>query len=201
MIANRANLLAIVFATGLVLLISVAFMRNGSSRRTECVYNLRTVYLKYTLYFMEDGKTVSDAHEWMASGQRQSATRLSVAQLMKILGNPVGVSWLTCPKDVAPPPPPDGAVLQSNLSYFFTLENPFSIGAERIVAGTRNVTTATNLVTTFTDVPLSFHDKWRMHGKSGFILFADGSVQGTANEALASLGSQTANTINIVLFP
>jgi len=196
---RRADVLAIVFVVALVVAFVVAAPKRRSRNygQSECVPNLRRLYVLYKIVTVDGPETLHSLGE----SYRGTNSSQIASEYFTLLSSALGGPWrrghhLVCPLDRNVSPGPQGGLASSNLSYFASIARP-SGGSDWVLMGNRNL----DWDPSKPGLPeASWNPANGLHGTNGFILTIDGSVRGFTGSGVTEL-VKGSNKGNHLVFP
>lgn len=157
--------------------------------KTECTYNLKTMYLEYATFWDQGG----------ARPRTNARPGSAIALFNEFVPSNNTPAWnLICPKDSRARPGTPGSLANNNISYFFS-ENPPPQSPGWILSGNRNLTNAG--AARLPPAPTGWDGSSGLHGLRGYILLLDGSVMLTDDSKVTALFAASGNSTNRIAFP
>lgn len=174
------------------LLLPAMAKQKASSKRMECVSNLKKIGLSFRVGSYNDGSfpmTSSDPGGTLANANSPfSAWRHFQAisnELEALSKDQSGVTTLVCPSDTRKAAVSWSTLRNTNISYFVCLQAA-EIYPKTLLAGDRNITNGLFPTNGFLDLKTNLPAGWTrsMHRSQGNAVLGDGSVQQLTNERL-----------------
>lgn len=170
--------------------------------RTECVYNLKGLYMDYGVFVQDHGAFVAEVstNSGGTMEYRNDPTKAYLHfQAFATSGGPFYI--LTCPKDTREPAR-TRTLANKNLSYFVTLNVQRDPDPGWILMGTRNISSRTEVIVELgADPNVGWDARAGLHQNLGALLSADGSIREIDSNQLKEVAHNTGNRTNRLIIP
>ncbi len=193
----------VVAVAGIVTLFGCVAATNRRSPGTECVYNLKIMYMHYASFVSENGVFVTELSTNSGGSKEYVASPDKLFMHFKAFcPDQPPLYVLKCPADYTRQVARQRELLRNtNLSYFLTV-NIVREQPDWIISGTRNISPRQNSFVLFGSEPTVEWDSTQgLHRDKGVLLFSDGSVRVSGNRELVKIARESTNFSNRIVVP